>query len=319
MSNNYFPGFTKLLVVGGLTPSGRTNEVEVIDLEISSTTCENVANFPFALSGAVGGLKDVSNPLICGGYPYNKDCYLLNDDGEWEAFGLMNEMRLYAALSQSPYPTEGQSFFVTGGMDEAENVTKTVEILKGNKWDESPEMPVELRYHCTVLLNSTTVMVIGGMNKTTYSSEVFYFNSNSEKWTKGPPLNKPRPGLSCGRVRKNSQSHQFSVIVVGGFNGGHLSSVEVFDEENGVWNYGPNFPIGINIGTLIEDPTGGVLKVGGEKENADDRFSDAIYRLPHAGPDAEWVKMPQKLSTGKHRHVAFLVPDDIATCQPSLN
>jgi len=229
---------------------------------------------------------------------------LLNAGGEWETFGLMNEKRLHAALSESPYSTEGPSFFVTGGIDELGNVTTTVEILKGNKWDYNAEMPVELQYHCTVLLNSTAVMVIGGMNKTTYQSDVFYFNSNSEKWTKGSPLNKPRAGQSCGRVRKNSQSHHFSVIVVGGYDGGHLSSVEVFDETAGVWNYGPDFPIGTNIGTLIEDPNGGVLRVGGET-NVDDYFSDAIYRLPHAGPDAEWVKMPQKLSTGKHRHVVF--------------
>jgi hypothetical protein len=96
---------TKLLVVGGRTSFGDTNEVEIIDLETPSTTCANATKYPNAIQGPVGGLKDRSHPLICGGYPFNKDCYLLNDKGEWKTFGLMNEVRRYAAISEFPYPT----------------------------------------------------------------------------------------------------------------------------------------------------------------------------------------------------------------------
>jgi hypothetical protein len=313
---------TKLLVVGGRTSNGYTNEVEIIDLETSSTTCANAAKYPTAIESPVGCLKERSHPLICGGHPYNKDCFLLNDNGEWETFGLMNEVRRYAAISASPYPTEESSFFVTGGLNELNNVTQSAELLKGNTWNVKPDMPDALHFHCMALLNSTTLIATGGRNALFRPGEsaTYLFNTMTEKWTEGPSLNSKRAGHTCGRIKKNKESNDFSVIVVGGYDGKYISSVEIFDEIDGNWNYGPNLPIEGCCGVLIEDPTGGVVQIGNQLYDDEGRliYSDAIYRLPHAGPDAKWIKMPQKLSTGKSCQAAFLVQDDIAKCQPSL-
>ncbi len=257
--------------------------------------------------------------MICGGFPYNKDCFVLQDNS-WKGFGLMDEIRSEGAIAQSPYATEGRSLFVTGGrQNELDNATKSAENLLGNKWDKIPDMPSDVFLHCMVLLNSTTVMVIGGWNSRRISQNAtFLFNSETEKWTKGPELNQKRTALSCGRIRRNSQSHKFSIIVVGGYDGGSLSSTEVFDEDAGVWNFGPDFPTRVDRGKLIEDPTGGVIHVGGVGSIggvAADLVN--IYRLPHAGPDAKWIKMPQSLTIGRRNHVAFLVPDEYATCSLS--
>jgi hypothetical protein len=43
-------------------------------------------------------------------------------------------------------------------------------------------------------------------------------------------------------------------------------------------------------------------------------YLDTIYSLAHAGPDAEWSLLPQKLKTPRREHQAFLVPDDITEC-----
>ncbi len=225
----------------------------------------------------------------------------------------MNEIRGEASICQSPYATNGRSLFVSGGTNELGNVTKSVENLFGNKWDKKPNMLNDLFLHCMVLLNSTTVMLIGGWDKQRVPQyATFFFNAETEKWAEGPPLNKKRTALSCGRIRRDSQSHQFSIIAVGGWDAGiWLSSTEVFDEVAGVWNFGPELPIGVGRAALVEDPTGGVVYVGGE---VTDSISDAIYRLQHAGPEAKWVKMPQSLKTGKLNHLAFLVPDEYTTC-----
>jgi len=53
-----------------------------------------------------------------------------------------------------------------------------------------------------------------------------------------------------------------------------------------------------------------LTQVGGESD--EERFLNNLYRLPHAG--AEWQEMPQKLKTGRNRHVAFMVPDHITDC-----
>ncbi len=178
-------------MLGGRTSSGNTNEVEIIDLETSSTTCANAASYPIAIEGATAVLKDNSSPIICGGYPYNKDCYLLNDNGEWVKFGLMNEVRRWAATTLTPYPTDGSLNFVTGGLNELDNVTKSTELFKDNTWDAKLDMPDALHFHCMVLLNSTSVFVIGGRNAKFRPGEsaTYFFNTVTEKWTDGPPLN----------------------------------------------------------------------------------------------------------------------------------
>jgi hypothetical protein len=231
----------------------------------------------------------------------------------------MNNVKLYAAVSPSPFVDGKSSLFVTGGSNGTEsvggvNATSLSEVLNERKWENSLPLPVPLLFHCTVLLNSTTVIAIGGSSETDLrpqSQNTYLLNSEHETWTEGPMLNKARLAMSCGRIRKNGQSHQYSIIAVGGWDGSYMSTVEIFDEETGKWRFGPELPVNLCCGALIEDPVGGVVLVGGVTGGT---IHDSVYRLSHAGPDAEWVKMPQKLKTARHRHVAFLVSDDVTTC-----
>ena len=109
-------------------------------------------------------------------------------------------------------------------------------------------------------------------------------------------------------IPSNSKSSKMSVIVAGGRG---ITSTEILDDVSGKWRFGPELPVNLCCGALIEDPVGGVVLVGGVTGGT---IHDSVYRLSHAGPDAEWVKMPQKLKTARHRHVAFLVSDDVTTC-----
>jgi hypothetical protein len=304
---------TKILVGGGSTSAGVTNEVEIIDLETSSTICQNVEDFPTAFYGAIGGLAVEDKPLVCGGNPLTNECHYL-ENGNWLPFSFMNNAKQYAAVSQSPFVDGVSTLFVTGGSNGtgSVNATSLSEVLNERKWENSLPLPVPLLFHCMVLLNSTTIVVIGGSNKDNQSQNTYLLNSEHETWAEGPMLNKARHAMSCGRIRKSSQSHQYSIIAAGGWDGNYMSTVEIYDEETGKWRFGPELPISLCCGALIEDPVGGIVLVGGE--NRDDLYHDSVYRLSHAGPDAEWVKMPQKLKTGRNRHVAFLVSDDVTTC-----
>ncbi len=305
------------MVGGGRTNAGITDDVEIIDLETSSTICQNVEKFPTAFYGAIGGLAVDNKPLICGGNLLSNECHYL-EKGNWLLFSFMNNVKLYAAVSQSPFVDGVSSLFVTGGSNGTEvagyNVTNVSEDLKERSWENTLPLPVPLFFHCMVLLNSTTVMVIGGSSETDLGPQrkSFLFNSEHETWTEGPMLNKARLSMSCGRIRKNSQSHQYSIIAAGGWDGTTKSTVEIYDEETGKWRLGPELPINLCCSALIEDPVGGVVLVGGSNE--DDPFHDSVYRLSHAGPDAKWVKMPQKLKTARSHHVAFHVSDDVTTC-----
>ena len=63
---------------------------------------------------------------------------------------------------------------------------------------------------------------------------------------------------------------------------------------------------------MVEDEDGGVVLVGGESDV--EHYLDTLYRLPHREEGAKWIRMEQKLNTGRNSHVAFLVPDNITDC-----
>ena len=62
---------------------------------------------------------------------------------------------------------------------------------------------------------------------------------------------------------------------------------------------------------IVQDRDGGVVLVGGGSSHG---LSDTLLRLPHAGANAAWEELPQKLMTGRQGPVAFLIPDDLINC-----
>ncbi len=166
-----------------------------------------------------------------------------------------------------------------------------------------------------VLLNSTTAFLIGGTQQgIEYTSHSYMLNTaaSSQEWIQGPALNFARQQQSCGRIRTNSSSLQFSIFVVGGYNDTFMRSVEILDEGASEWRNGPDLPFGITDAALIEDHTGGVILVGGNSQ--DEQHLQKLFSLSDAGDESKWIEMPQKLKTGKSYHIAFLVPDQIASC-----
>ena len=51
----------------------------------------------------------------------------------------------------------------------------------------------------------------------------------------GPSLNTPRIGHSCSTMRDGETTF---IIVAGGYNGGYLDSVEIYDPTNNTWHQG---------------------------------------------------------------------------------
>ena len=107
------------------------------------------------------------------------------------------------------------------------------------------------------------------------------------------------------------ESGEFQVIVVGGwFPGTFYSSVEVLDEETFTWKAGPVLPLGITDGSLVEDPSGGVILVGGRDSSV---ALNTLYRLAHAVA-TEWTLMPQRLKVARQYPAAFLIPEGVVDC-----
>jgi hypothetical protein len=182
-------------------------------------------------------------------------------------------------------------------------------MLTEKGWESNiPSLPVTINGHCMVTVNSTTVMAIGGWQNDQISGKTFYFTFGEESWTEGPELKINRVDHSCGKIRRNKDSQEMSIIVAGGYGSSRLSSVEILDDGSNEWQTGPELPSGIDESQMVEDQNGGVVLIGGLGN------LDTLYQLPHGGQDAVWTKMEQKMKTGRNSHTAILVPDNIVDC-----
>jgi hypothetical protein len=222
----------------------------------------------------------------------------------------MTSVRVYAAAAQ----LQDGKLLVTGGWDESGSHLNSAEMLTEEGWENNiPSLPVTIHSHCMVTVNSTTVMAIGGRQNDQRSGKTFYFTFGEESWTEGPALKNKRDDHSCGKVRRNKNSQEMSIIVAsGGNDSSTLSSVEILDEDSNEWQTGSELPFGIWQSQMVEDQNGGVVLIGGFSSSAGNL--DTLYQLPHGGQDAIWTKMEQKMKTRRFLHTAFLIPDKIVDC-----
>ncbi len=304
-----FKGFSKLLICGGYP---NIDTCEVINLASSASTCTNPPNFPAKVKEAIGGLGFKGNPIICGGYQNDDDsykCYSL-ENNKWVFSAGMTTIRSVAAAAQ----LKDGKILVTGGFDGSGSYLKSAEMLTEEGWESNiPSLPVIMTRHCMVTVNATTVMAIGGYQNGHYSGKTFYFTFGEESWTEGPELKNKRVWHSCGKIRRNKESQEMSIVVAGGYDGSsYLSSVEILDEGSNEWQTGPELPFGIHYSHMVEDQNGGVVLIGGYSSSVS--YLDTLYQLPHGGLDAVWTKMEQKMKTGRRQHTAFLVPDNLVDC-----
>ncbi len=303
-------GLSKLLICGGNYPGIDT--CEVINLSSSASTCKNPPSFPATVLAAIGGLGFKGNPILCGGFQNgarSNKCYSL-ENKEWVSLASMNSLRVAAAAAQ----LKDGKLLVTGGAD-ASAYLKSAEMLTEEGWESNiPSLPVNIYYHCMFTVNSTTVMAIGGAhNDQLYSGKTFYYTFGEESWTEGPELKNKRRYHRCGKIRRNKESQEMSIIVAGGYDGSSLlSSVEILDEGSNEWHTGPELSFGIYESQMIEDQNGGVILIGGYSSSVG--YLDTLYQLPHGGQDAVWTKMEQKMQTGRKDHTAFLIPDNVVDC-----
>ncbi len=309
-----FSGYTKILVGLGSTKSGRTNNFEVIDLESTTSKCSQVPPYPLAIEGAMGGIGINEKPIVCGGYSstFHNNCYML--DKTWQSSHSLKTALAYGAIAPSPFTNKSHYFILSGGWSQSSSYLNTVDAFKETEWERLPShLPTVMHHHCMVLMNSTTIITVGGHNGN-YLKETYILNAaRSPSWVLGPPLKYSRHVHSCSRIRKNANDlPEFSIIAAGGSGSGSTASVELLDEGASQWRDGPELPTGIYRAQMVEDPRGGVILIGGSSST--NAYLHTMYRLAHAEEGARWMELPQKLSIGRYLHTAIMVPDNFVNC-----
>ena len=309
-----------MLVALGLSNTGAVKDIEIIDLKNPNMSCQNLPAFPKQMYGAIGGLGLQNEPFLCGGTNpenvFNQECYSYQPSSWNESFKL-NDKRSFASAVVSPTPNELIKMVVTGGKSDLATLN-SFEALSTSGWTTYwPRLPTTIMAHCSVLIKSTTLMLIGGSTGITpWSEKTFVLSTTDFTWNLGPPINVGRYGLSCSRIKKDSQSTSYSSIAVGGFNGNVLAVVEILDDGATVWRNGPFLPYGIFYGAIVQDYDGGVVLAGGA--SVSNTYLNTIFRLASGGDS--WVLLTQQLKVSRYLLTGFLVPDYFTNCSlPSIS
>ena len=303
--------------------------MEVINLDESnpSLTCPNLRDFPLHLSGGIGQLYR-GVPVVCGGEDgegeASCECHQLQN-GNWIRTAPLSECRLWATSATFTTTSGEQIMLVTGGTNVKNNPLKSVESYNGHFWNQLDyvDLPMQSFDHCSVRINDSLLLVIGGLRVNYYASasaKTYFFNVHSNKWNPGPSITKPRSRHACGAMdwlNPDTNVTKKYVVVAGGNDRQALftNSVEIliFDDylvNKLGWQPGPNLPRALSRGRMAEY-NNSVFHLGGWEEG---RKGNGTYIYKLSNPGGPWVLMAQKLKVLRDTFVTFLIPDEFAYC-----
>jgi hypothetical protein len=214
-------------------PTSNSVKSEVIDLEDASNICQNLDDYPIQVRGAVGGLLNQGDPLVCGGeYPATNVCYVVNQPGQ------SSEMREERAYSAS-LTLNSTHLWVTGGRNGSGWLKTSEFVSMGQAAVKGPDLPFAVEEHCLVGVNSSTALLCGGYNDGGDLNECHYMDLEDHSWSQGPSMMTKRGGHSCGIFKSAAHQGRNIVIAAGGLNNNdYLDSVEFLDPTTNTWNEG---------------------------------------------------------------------------------
>ena len=200
-------------------------------MDFLNPNAKQMANNVPRVCGATttGGLLQ-NSPIVCGAN-FSRDCVVI---GKPE-FGMkMIEKRRGAAnvaLDQS-------TLWIVGGRDEHFNDLRSTEFIKlGQPSVKGRDLPFTISCHSMIQYNEKSIYIIGGDQNGFLSNKTWIADpTNQFRITEGPSLNKARSSHGCAEMTLNGRT---ILVVAGGFDGGHLDSVEILDPSGkNVWTPG---------------------------------------------------------------------------------
>jgi hypothetical protein len=207
-----------------MVTSGSSQNTEIIDLVDATNVCTGLANYPIKDTDSISaGLLNKTTPLLCGGYTNNgrlDGCYTIGAT-KVEKVATLSKPRSGAASVAINETT----LWLTGGMmgtSEYFVPQKSSEIIQlGGETTTvtaGQDLPVILNQHCMLLLNATTIIVIGGTSGNALSSASYYFDIQQleGQWVQGPSMLEKRESHACGIFTSNFHNNQRTLVVTGG-------------------------------------------------------------------------------------------------------
>ena len=224
------------MVTTGINRDGTHTTSEIIDLTIKGgNKCENWPKFPISVSEATGGLIE-NNVLICGGYDgrYIDECYSLSN--KKATFVTYMSVKRTDAAS---VVVNDDTLWITGGRDWLgySHIFASTEYITMTGTTSGPDLPMPLKQHAILAINSSCSMVVGGGTGDTFDvTSTFYYDHNNDVWTNGPSMNQARYEHAAGMIIDEFTSENFVAVTGGGL---HIDSTELL--INNEWIQGNFF------------------------------------------------------------------------------
>ena len=216
--------------MGGSSHRRKDLPPEIIDLinsKLKSVKIEKKFDKNGSRKRSTGGV--ISNqPLICGGY--------IDYDDRIKAkhvsfIGMPNHyFKIMIPRSFASSVVMNDSYiWVTGGCSK-EGLEKSTEIISLDQPPVSgPDLPFTVSHHSMVLVDPTTIYLIGGDQNDQTSNKTWIIDPTNDFQIKvGPSLNIERYSHSCSKMRIEGR---IFLVVAGGAveENGYLDSVELLD------------------------------------------------------------------------------------------
>lgn len=200
-------------------PEENSNPLEIIDLintKLKSDIMIDVNTISRRQCGATGGILQ-NQPVICGGY---------DNDGHGSDTANVSVMSLIGMPNQcfklmsdricaSSVVLNESKMWVTGGELYGHD-KKSTEILSLDRPSvPGPDLPFTVFYHSMVLVDPTTIYLIGGVQNDHHASNKTWIidPTNDFQIKEGPSLNIGRVRHSCSKMRIEGR---IFLVVAGG-------------------------------------------------------------------------------------------------------
>ena len=208
-----------LLVTSGSTIYGDlltgTSEVIPFNGEEPCPVSVNM-DLPVSTVAASGGVLHSQILVSCGGFVNSSvvsqmevidKCY---SPGGESPLVTMKQKRAHAS---SLVIDNGETLWVTGGIDENKQTQKTSEYISIKpepKTTKGPNLPIPMRKHCSVMFGSNVAIF-------TSFQDTWIYQFDKVEWSKGPMLTVKRISHACGLIYEIDTKIPV-LVVVGGFN-----------------------------------------------------------------------------------------------------
>ena len=230
------------------------------------------------------------NILSCGGYSSNKNCYNLDIVGQrWNQHSTLTKERSYSTAV-----TMLNGVYIFGG---TKSPTTSDFLPKNNNrvWQAGPIIPNGFKNGCGLKISPEELLLIGGEGT---EDRIMSFNTRTNLFLTLGSLQQGRYHHSC--VLLNN-----SILVVGGYSRGYLSSTEIIPLANGTPRYGGN----LNTARRYF----GLATIGGHyKKSISFGGYDGSNKLSTVEEwdedTAQWKLAPYSMEEGKYSFASLAVP-----------